>query len=149
MEGGKSYLIDRKLDRVVSFEKVHHITNGVDIDEFQYNKENFLIDIDIFENSDIFKVVYTGSIRTANNISFLVDVAKIIQDEGLNEIKFIIYGDGPDREILENRCGIENISNIIFKGLIKKKYTLLHELEKFTLSGSKRWGKCVKYFIYV
>lgn len=30
--------------------------------------------------NDLFKVVYTGSIRTANNVEFLIDVAKELKD---------------------------------------------------------------------
>lgn len=122
MEGGKDYIVNKGLDNQVRLVKVHYITNGVDIDEFNFNKENYSIDSDFLEDRKKFKVVYTGSIRTANNVGFLVDVAEVIQAKGYHDIKFIIYGDGPDRIALENRCKVKKINNIIFKGQVNKKY---------------------------
>lgn len=39
MEGGKDYLIDKGLDKKLSLQKVAHITNGVDLEEFNKNAE--------------------------------------------------------------------------------------------------------------
>jgi glycosyltransferase involved in cell wall biosynthesis len=47
----------------------------------------------------------------------LISAAKIIQDRKKNlNIKFLIYGDGTERQMLENRCLSEKIGNVIFKG---------------------------------
>ncbi|WP_202079443.1 glycosyltransferase family 4 protein [Caldalkalibacillus salinus] len=122
MEGGKDYLIDRGINKKMSLSKVHHITNGFDLDDFNYNKLNYPLNDDLLENKDIFKVVYTGAIREANNISFLVDTAKEIQNSGIKDIQFLIYGEGPDKRKLEERCKRENINNIHFKGQVEKKF---------------------------
>ena len=122
MEGGKDYLIDRGINSTVNMEKVHHIGNGVDIPKFEYNKRNFVVNDELINREDIFKVVYCGSIREANNVGFLVDVAKVIQSKGIEGIQFIIYGDGPERARLERICVEQDISNIRFEGFVDKKY---------------------------
>jgi len=52
----------------------------------------------------------------------LVDTASYMQTHGNGNIKFLIYGDGDERERLEKRCKDENIKNIVFKGKIDKKF---------------------------
>ena len=70
---------------------------------------------------DKFRVMYCGSIRTANDIGMVVTCARHLNGDGFaDKIRFIIYGDGPDRPILEKRCKEEGITNVIFKGSIEK-----------------------------
>ena len=72
---------------------------------------------------DIFRVMYCGSVRTANDIGTVVSCAQKLNADGYEDkIRFIIYGDGPDKEVLEKRCLEEKISNVVFKGSIDKKY---------------------------
>ncbi|MHC8514309.1 glycosyltransferase [Sporosarcina sp. ITBMC105] len=74
------------------------------------------------EDENTFKVIYTGSIRLANNVETIVNAAQKIKELGNEKIKFLIYGEGPDRAILEEKCKENNINNVIFKGQIHKKY---------------------------
>ncbi|MDM8160294.1 glycosyltransferase family 4 protein [Labilibaculum sp. K2S] len=117
MEGGKDYIIEKGWDResggVIDLNKIHYINNGVDLKDFDENKDSFKIeDLDL-ENDEIFKVVYLGSIRLANNLKQLIDAAFLLKDK--SNIRFLIYGDGDDREFLINYCGDNNINNVIFK----------------------------------
>lgn len=126
MEGGKDYIIEKGWDKGhggnVDIDKVHDINNGVDLEIFNYNKKQYTIsDVDL-DQDDTFKVLYTGSIRLVNDISMLVDTARYMQTNGPSEIKFIIYGDGDEREKLEERCKDEKITNIMFKGKVDKKF---------------------------
>ncbi len=67
--------------------------------------------------------MYCGSVRTANDIGTVVSCAKSLNEDGYRDkIRFIIYGDGPDREVLQKRCKDEAITNVVFKGSIDKKY---------------------------
>ena len=67
--------------------------------------------------------MYCGSVRQANDIGTVVECAKKLCGEGYaDKIRFIIYGDGPDRQILSDKCAREGISNVVFKGYIDKKY---------------------------
>lgn len=121
-EGAYDYIIDKGWDNTIPKSKFHYINIGVDLKEFYTNMEEYQIDDpDLLDDS--FKVMYCGSVRTANDIGTVVECAKSLNKDGYaNKIKFIVYGDGPDREILEKKCEEENIPNVLFKGSIEKKY---------------------------
>lgn len=120
MEGGKNYIEDKGWDKDIDMSKIHHINNGVDLEAFNYNKENNKTDDRDLMNKDIFKVVYAGSIRLVNNVKKIVDAAQIVKDKKYTNIKFLIYGDGPDRQYLEKYCIDNMIDNVFFKGFVEK-----------------------------
>jgi glycosyltransferase involved in cell wall biosynthesis len=117
MEGGKDYIIERGWDidsgGKIDLNKVHYINNGVDLYDFDKNKNLYKIDDSDLENDSLFKVVYLGSIRLANNIKLLIDAAELLRDQ--KNIRFLIYGDGDDRAYLENYCKNKQLDYIIFK----------------------------------
>jgi glycosyltransferase involved in cell wall biosynthesis len=119
-EGGKQYIIDQGWDNKIDLNKIKHISNGVVIDSFDKNsQDHVIIDSDLDDNN--FKnLVYAGSIRKVNNIGLLLDAAEIIQDYD-QKIRFLIYGSGDEKEMLEQRCKDEGIFNVIFKGRVEKK----------------------------
>lgn len=119
MAGGYDYIVEKGWDKDIPAQKVFHINNGVDLDAFDYNQENFRIEDEDLDNPDIFKVVYTGAIRRVNNLGLLVDAAKKVTDP---KIKFLIWGAGDELEALKERVKQENIDNIVFKGFVEKKY---------------------------
>ncbi len=117
MEGGADYVKEQGID--IDMSKIHHVNNGVDIELFDYNKDNYsIVDKDL-DNEEIFKAVYTGSIRKANNIGLLLDAAKLITND---KIKILIWGSGNETQALKQRLIDENITNVIFKGAVEKKY---------------------------
>lgn len=117
MEGGKQYIIDKGWDKAsggnIDLNKVHYINNGVDIADFDKNKELLKIADEDLTNENTFKVIYLGSIRLANNLRQLIDAAEILKEN--NHIQFLIYGDGDDRGFLENRCSELGLNNVKFK----------------------------------
>lgn len=120
MEGGKQYLIDRKLNDI-DMKKVFHINNGIDLTMFQKNQHLIDLQDDDLCNNDFFKIIYIGSVRKVNNLKILCDAAKIIQNS-IPKSKIIIYGDGDEREMLIDYCKDNEIYNILFKGFVEKKY---------------------------
>ena len=98
---------------------MHYINNGVDLEQFDYNKEHFRVEDPDLNDPNVFKVIYTGSIRHVNNLGLLLDAAKCVKDP---RVKLLVWGDGDEREALERRVRDENISNVIFKGRVEKKY---------------------------
>lgn len=120
MEGAKDYIIDKGWDKDIDMSKIYYINNGVDLSTFNYNKENYRVVDEDLENSETFKVIYAGSIRLANNVKKIVDTAQIIKEQGYNDIKFLIYGEGSDKSYLEEFCTANNIGNAIFKGYVEK-----------------------------
>lgn len=116
--GGKDYVESIGVDT----SKVRYINNGVDLEEFNNDKNiNILEDKDL-AREDIFKVIYAGSMGQANALEYLVKAAKIIQDKGIEDIHFILFGDGYQRKDLEKYVDDNNINNVVFKGKVEKKY---------------------------
>jgi len=161
-EGGKDYVIDQGWQEQIDLSKIKYISNGVVIDSFDRNSvENQILDSDL-HNLKYKNIVYAGSIRKVNNIGMLLDSAKIIQNQRIEDIRFLIYGDGGECELLKKRCEEENINNVVFKGRVEKKYVpyilkkayinILHNsstsLDKYGQSQNKFFeylaaGKCI------
>ena len=119
MEGGYDYIIEKNLTRILPKEKTSIINNGVDLDTFEYNKGHYITNDTDLNNADLFKVVYTGSIRRVNNLGLLLDAAKKVKN---NRVIFLIWGDGNEVAFLKERVSKENITNVVFKGSVEKKY---------------------------
>lgn len=118
-EGAYDYIKEQHWEKEVPQSKVFYINNGVDLELFDYNKEHFRVEDKDLDDPDIFKVVYTGSIRQVNNLGLLLDAAKAVKDP---RVRFLIWGDGDERPMLEQRVKDENISNVVFKGRVEKKF---------------------------
>lgn len=117
MEGGEDYIKKKKWDiqsgGPINLNKVYYINNGVDLNDFNANKNNFTIDDPELNDESLFKIIYLGSIRRANGVELILDAAKFLQH--ITDIKFLIYGNGPERQTLKKRIESENISNVILK----------------------------------
>lgn len=125
MEGGRDYIIEKKWNKElggpIDLEKVSHINNGVDLEEFKYFKDMNNIDDSDLNNDNTFKVIYIGSIRLFNNVKLLIDSAKILMRN--KKIKILIYGDGTERQMLINYVSEQGIDNVVFKDkFVDKKY---------------------------
>lgn len=119
MEGAYDYIREQGWDRAIPREKVFHINNGVDLPAFDANCVQFpFADADL-QDETAFCVVYTGSIRRVNNLGLILETAKKLTD---TRIRFLIWGDGDEREALEQRVRDEQIPNVVFKGRAEKKY---------------------------
>lgn len=117
MEGAYDYIIEQKWENEIPKNKIAYINNGIDINNFDKNINNRIMDKDL-DNDDIYKIVYTGSIRKVNNVGILLDVAKNIE---YPNIKFLIWGNGDELNYLKDRIIKEKIENVVLKGKIDKK----------------------------
>ncbi len=97
----------------IDLEKVHYINNGVDLEQFDKDREAWPRADEDLHNPKTLKVVYLGSINRANHVHTLIDAAKLLQNLGY--YRFFIYGDGADRVELEKRVKDEGITNVVFK----------------------------------
>ena len=118
-EGAYDYIVEQGWEKDIPRSKVHYINNGVDLETFRYNREHFQIEDPDLRNPDLFQVVYTGSIRRVNNLGLLLNAAKQVTDP---KVRFLIWGDGDERPMLEQRIRDEGIGNVGFKGKVDKKY---------------------------
>lgn len=122
MEGGKDYIRDKGWDKVVDLNKVNHVNNGVDLEEFEENRQKYQLKDSDLEDDTSFKVVYVGSVRRANNIGTLVEVGEELKRRKKENVKILIFGDGTDKKLLEQQCEEKALDNVIFKGQVEKKY---------------------------
>ena len=124
MEGGKDYIVERGWDKAsggpIDISKVYHINNGVDLDAFDYNRRQYQIDDPDLKDANAFNVVYTGSIRRVNQVGLILDVAKIFKKKNIEDIRFLIWGDGDEKEKLQKRAKDEHLNNVCFKGHVDK-----------------------------
>jgi glycosyltransferase involved in cell wall biosynthesis len=119
-EGGSQYIRDQGWANQIDLDKVNHISNGVIITSFDKNSQDYqLVDSDL-DDKQYKNLVYAGSIRKVNNLELILETAKIIQKND-KKIRFLIYGSGDEKEILEKKCIEEGITNVIFKGRVEKK----------------------------
>jgi glycosyltransferase involved in cell wall biosynthesis len=116
-EGGIDYLKERRwtkeLGGKIDLKKIHYINNGVNISQFNHNKELYQQKDEDLLDTTHFKIIYLGSISQVNNINLLIDAAKILIEN--SKYQFLIYGDGSDRFRLERYCKEKNIHNVVFK----------------------------------
>ena len=118
-EGGYDYIVEQGWEGRIPRAKIHYINNGVDLAVFDENRARYTVQDPDLEDPSVFKVVYTGSIRKVNHLGLLLDAAKEVTDP---RVKFLIWGDGDQRAALEQRVREEEISNVVFKGKVEKKY---------------------------
>lgn len=119
MEGGYKYITDKHWERNIPHTKVSHINNGVDLESFMRAQGENRFTNPLLDDSSLFKVVYTGSIRTGNSLDLLIDAAKIVMNKDPS-VRFLLFGDGVDRMQLEMRCKEEGIVNVHFFGRVEK-----------------------------
>ena len=97
----------------IDLNSVHYINNGIDLEQFDKDRECWpRADEDLLDPKTL-KIVYLGSVHRANHVHTLIDAAKLLQNIGI--YRFFIYGDGKDREELEKKVIDEGINNVVFK----------------------------------
>ena len=122
MEGGEKYIDDKGWTPQVGINKVNHINNGTDLEAYNRRRlEELYVDAEL-DAKDVFKVMYTGSLGQANAPNFIVESAKIIQDKGYHNIKFIIFGEGNKKKELKHFCKYNQLNNVIFNEKVEKKF---------------------------
>lgn len=115
IEGGPDYIRNKKWDKQnggpVDMSRIHYVNTGIDLKEFNDNLENNSVE-DMDLSNDKFKLIYLGAVRPANNVEAIINAAKLLTNKN---IQILIYGNGPDRERLEERIKKENIDCVSFK----------------------------------
>lgn len=104
---------DQKKPFTVNTDKAIHITNGIDLQSFDKNASAYKISDTDLEDENSFKVLYVGSIKKANNVKKFIEAANYLKNN--SDIKFIIFGDGEDRDKLEEYSKTLGLKNVIFK----------------------------------
>lgn len=94
-------------------EHLHYINNGIDIEQFDKDRDEHPRTDEDLNNPNIKKIIYLGSISKANNVKTLIDAAAHMID--LPQYRFFIYGNGSYRPELEQYVKDNHIDNVVFK----------------------------------
>lgn len=118
----------------INLDKVHFVPNGVDVSRYKlsgYNKNK--------EDKRMFKIVYAGALGVVNALSPALEVAKIIEERGLRDIKFIFIGSGVEKPRLIKKAGNLNLNNVEFRNPVPKTQmpTLLNQADVLLLVENK------------
>ena len=120
-------------------EKIVWIPNGVDLSRFE-GLEPYV------DSRKGFSVLYLGAHGKANALDTVIQAAKILQDRGYCEIRFILVGDGPEKPRLMALTEELSLRNVEFRDPVPKTEIprVLGEADAFVvqLGGAEvyRWG---------
>lgn len=120
MKGGRQYVRDMGWEHDVDLDKIYYINNGVDLQVYHAQEKQDIYTDEDLSNKDTFKVMYTGSMGVANSMYDILDAANLLKDK--KDIRFILFGGGYLEEDLKKYCREKEITNVLFKGKVDKKY---------------------------
>lgn len=117
MEGGKDYIRDMGWDIAsggkIDLNKIHYINNGVDVPATKINEQKYQLEDPDLVDPNTIKAVYMGSVSKSNDLMMFILAAQILKQEP--DFRFLIYGDGNEREKIEKYCKDNNIRNVLLK----------------------------------
>jgi glycosyltransferase involved in cell wall biosynthesis len=95
-------------------EKIVWIPNGVDLSRYER--------VEKYDGgvSKPFTIMYLGAHGEANALNTVLDAAKILQNKGIDNLKFIFIGDGPEKRKLMGYVKNSGINNVEFYDTIPK-----------------------------
>jgi glycosyltransferase involved in cell wall biosynthesis len=106
---------DQLIDRGVATERIDIVPNGVDRSLFADRGGGSALR-EKFEIGDAFVCSYIGTIGMGSGLDVVLRAARLLRDEGREDIVFMLVGDGAVREALERTVRQEGLKRIIFTG---------------------------------
>jgi len=100
-----------------STKRVVWFPNGVDVEFFEGEHENFPWRKELNIQSNDFVLLYAGIIGHAQGLEVIIAAAEILRD---SPIHFLIVGDGPEKENLVNNANRKGLSNVHFLPNLEK-----------------------------
>jgi glycosyltransferase involved in cell wall biosynthesis len=97
-----------------NIDKISVVPNASDIHLFRPDRERTPCRGELGLD-DRFAAIYFGAMGVANGLDYIVDAARILQQQGNREIVFVLVGTGRMREHLEARVRKENLQNVRFR----------------------------------
>lgn len=101
--------------------KVTMIPNMAKIDEFWSRPPNFELMKELNITKDTFKIIYFGALGQANAIEYILETAKLLEND--NEIEFLFIGSGPGKELIDNYIINNSALNIKYLGFFNMEKT--------------------------
>jgi len=126
----KQFVLD---NRVTAEDKVAVIYNGIDINDLPaVNKQDKLKQLNINPGTDVI-IGTVARLHKQKGMEYFIDAAAgVLQKK--NNVKFIIVGDGPDRQKLENKVTDSNLQDkVYFTGYRNDSSELISVFDIFVL----------------
>lgn len=115
-------MADGVLKHIKDPRKVTIIPNSSDLDLFATEdaamKEMIRKKYDIAEK---FVLIHGGSMGVINGLDYLVEVAKELKEQEINDVAILLTGDGQKKGALEAKAQSYQLKNIYFTGMIPRK----------------------------
>ena len=105
--------IEQYIRRIVPHQPVHLIPNMADCHFFSKSERNAYHEKQ-FGVEGKFVVTYFGSMGRVNHLEYFVDVAHACQQQQLNEVQFLMVGEGSELEHIKAYVQQLNVGNIRF-----------------------------------
>lgn len=102
---------DALISKGVPAEKISVIRNWIDTDVTVpvAREDNTLFD-EFSLSRDAFYVTYAGNLGNSQNVELIVDCAQRLQE--YSDIRFVVFGDGSEKNKLQERINTSGLSNI-------------------------------------
>ncbi len=116
--------MDKYLEQFgVSAEKIVWVPLGIDFDNLEK------VDNRPRNCGETFVVMCTARFGPASNIYEILQAASILQNNGQNQIRFVLIGTGPEEEGLRQHACKYGLKNVEFRGLVPKREIRRHIAE--------------------
>jgi hypothetical protein len=106
---------DQLTDRGVATERIDIVPNGVDRGLFADRGGGPALR-GKFDLGDAFVCSYIGTIGMGSGLDVVLRAARLLRDEGREDIVFLLVGDGAIREALERTARQEGLNRVVFTG---------------------------------
>lgn len=100
--------------RGVASDHIELVYNGIDPELFRPRPKNLAL-LEKHGLADNFTVAYVGTLGLAHGLTLLIDVAERLKAH--TELRFVLIGDGADREKLEADVAARGLTNVQLLGL--------------------------------
>jgi glycosyltransferase involved in cell wall biosynthesis len=100
--------------------RISVVTNGVDVDLFQPREPDQELRARLGFSPDTFVITFAGTIGMASDLGVVLDAARRLRAKGRDDIAFLLVGDGAQRAELAERARAENLTNVVFTGLVPR-----------------------------
>ena len=138
------------LERMGEVNQIKVIPNISQIERFE--KISNVIELPF--NFDTKKVIlYAGTLGPVNNIIYVAKLAKRLNNQGINDIVFVILGDGNEKQRIINFCKENNLlnKNVFFMKKIPKNslpyiYSKVTMGSSFVLDNKIKWDNSANKF---
>ncbi len=118
--GGYDYIRDKGWEKAIPEDKVVHISNGVDLEEYRKSIDAHPYPNPVLKQCDKRRFVYAGSIRRVNNLGILLRAAEILKKDDTVRFRLFLFGDGDERAELEDYATENDLDSVAFMGRVPK-----------------------------